>query len=395
MSYRYRVSPTPKQASLLVRHCADARYVWNLALEQANLYRTGQPTPNGAQRMRQLADARQDSWLGEGSSSVQQAALRDFDQALRNWWTGSHRRPTWRRKDLHEGFCIRDVNVRKLNRRWAEVTVPKAGRVQFRLSRSLPAHGSARVTMDRVGRWHVSFTAPQAPVERSETGMAVGLDRGIAVTAAASDGRVFQCPTPTSGERARRARLQRRLARQQKGSNRRARTRLAIAKLTTRHADRRKDWVEKTSTTLVHEGDVIVLEDLRVRNMMRSATGTVEAPGVNVAQKRGLNRSISEHAWSMLARRITDKAEASDVDVVLVPAPGTSQTCSKCGYRHADNRRSQAEFRCGSCGYEDNADLNAAVNIRAAGLAVLARGGADSSRADEPRTPRKERGHAA
>ena len=374
-------------------HCAHARAVWNLALEQANLYRPHWgATPNAAVRQRQLAEARKVSWLGEGSSSVQQQALRDFDQALKNWWGGTHRRPTWRRKYVHEGFVVRDVAVRKLNRWWAEVAIPKLGPVKFRLSRPMPVeYGMGRVTFDRQGRWHVSFAAPQAPVVREPPGAVVGLDRGITVTVFTSDGDQLGCPTPSQGERARRARLQRRMARQKKGSNRRQRTRGAIAKLTGKQADRRKNWVEQTSTRLVREYDAIVLEDLKVKNMVRSAAGTVDHPGTKVAQKRGLNRSIHEAAWSMLAMRIDHKAAASGVVVVKVPAPGTSQTCHECGHRSPDNRTSQAGFQCVECGHQANADWNASRNIRAAGLAVLARGAAGVGRGDEARTPERVR----
>src|SRR5687768_18450382 len=98
MAFRYRLYPSPNQAEGCERHCADARFVWNLALEQANAWRYGRrPAPGSAERFRQLAEARRAfEWLGRGSSSVQQQALRDFDQAQRNWWTGSHRRPRWR-----------------------------------------------------------------------------------------------------------------------------------------------------------------------------------------------------------------------------------------------------------------------------------------------------------
>ena len=107
MAFRYRLRPDVSQLPGCERHCADARFVWNLALEQANWWRPGRgPTPGSAERHRQLAEARAGSWLGTGSSSVQQQALRDFDQALRNWWTGTHRRPRWRKEGVDEGFCI-------------------------------------------------------------------------------------------------------------------------------------------------------------------------------------------------------------------------------------------------------------------------------------------------
>ena len=388
MSNRYRLYPDPSQLSTLSRHCADARYVWNLALEQANCYRPGRPTPGAAQRSRQLAEARKDTWLGHGSSSVQQQALRDFDQALRNWWAGTHRRPRWRKAGLDEGFCVRDVKVQRFNRRWATLQVPKLGPVRFRLSRRLPAgHGMARVTSDRSGRWHVSFSSPQPVFDRIPTGRAVGLDAGVVATLITSEGQLLHAPGLRVGETRRLRRLQRKLARQEKGSKRRAATKAAIAGLKAREADRRRDFVEQTTTTLVRSFDLIAIEDLAVKNMIRSARGTPEAPGINVAAKRGLNRAISIQGWSMLRRRLTDKAATCSVTVVAVNPAHTSQRCAACGHTSADNRKNQAVFGCRACGHEANADVNAAVNILAAGLAVTARGGTSRSQGpNETRT---------
>jgi putative transposase len=146
-------------------------------------------TPGSAGRLRQLAEARRGSWLGQGSSTVQQQALRDFDRALKNWWGGSHRRPRWRQAGIDEGFCGRDVTVIRLNRRWATISVAKLGPVRFRLSRPLPeAFGMARITRDRAGRWPVSFTAPQPVLERTTTGRSIGLDAGVVATLTGSNG---------------------------------------------------------------------------------------------------------------------------------------------------------------------------------------------------------------
>jgi transposase len=402
MAHRYRLAPTPEQEIVLTRHCADARYVWNLALEQANLYRVERgPTPSAGLRQRQLAEARKATWLGEGSSTVQQQALRDFDQAMRNWWGGSHRRPTWRKAGLNEGFCVRDVSVQKLNRKWAQVHVPKLGSVRFRLSRPMPAeHGMARITLDRSGRWHVSFNAPQPTFERVSTGRKVGIDLGIArsittsdphhrVPAGATDaerrsrrrtldGTPLDMPLLlTPGEAQRKRRLQRQMARQQKGSHRRARTKHAIAALSAREADRRRDWTEKVTTGLVRDYDFIAHEDLRPKNMSRSAKGTIESPGTNVAAKRSLNRSILSQNWGTTITRLGDKAAASPppCEVVAVDPRGSSQECSECHHRARENRKSQAVFHCVSCGHAEHADDNASKNILAAGLAVAGRGG--------------------
>jgi putative transposase len=262
--------------------------------------------------------------------------------------------------------------------------------VRFRWTRALPDGAkSARITRDRAGRWFVSVVAAQPVFQREATGAVVGLDFGVTHTVTSSDGAFYDMPDLLSpGEPQRLRRLQRRQARQQKGSNRRARTKTAIARLKARQTDRRKDWVEQTSTRLVAGYDHIALENLQVRNMLRSAKGTLTAPGVNVAQKRGLNRVISNAAWGMLRTRIEQKAAAatSPVLVVAVDPAHTSQRCAACGHTAPQNRESQANFGCRSCGHTANADVNAAHNINAAGLAVTARGGTPHQGPDETRT---------
>ena len=271
--------------------------------------------------------------------------------------------------------------VRKLSRKWGEVLVPKAGWVKFRITKAfseIEASSSARVTLDRSGRWHVSFTQPQPELVREQTGVLIGLDMGIASTVTTSDGLHLQMPNLlSSGESQRKRRLQRKLSRQQKGSKRRNRTKLQIAKLSAREVDRRRDWIEKTTTELARDYDLIAIEDLKVKNMSRSAKGTRENPGKNVAQKRGLNRSIQSQAWSLFRKRLEDKVATatSPVLVIAVNPRFTSQICSQCGNTQAKNRKSQAVFACTTCKYEANADINAAHNILAAGLAVTGRGG--------------------
>ena len=367
-----------------MRHCADARFVWNLGLEQRSFWRRGMKSLSVYDQKRSLTEARQVyEWLRAGSSVVQQQALFDLDRAFRNWWSnpGHFRYPTWRRVGQHEGFYVRDLAVRRLNAKWAEVLVPKVGWVRFRLTRQfaqVEQASSARVTLDRAGRWHISFTTPQPSFKREATGSLAGIDLGIAKSVTTSDGIHLEMPALISpGESQRKRRLQRQLARQQKGSNRRARTRQALARLSAKESDRRKDWIEKTSTQMVRDHDLIVLEDLKVKNMTRSARGTLENPGKNVRQKTGLNRAISGQAWATFRRRLEDKAQAatSPVEVIVVNSAFTSQRCSTCGHTAKENRESQAVFLCQSCGHHEHADVNAAKNILAAGLAVTGRGG--------------------
>ena len=235
---------------------------------------------------------------------------------------------------------------------------------------------SYRVRMDRAGRWHVAFAAVPGPVPAPGTGEVVGIDRGVAVSAALSTGELLHCPGLAARERTRLRRLERTLARATRGSNRRGRVRHAIARLRARERDRRTDWAEKASTDIARRFDVIRVEDLKIGNMTRSAKGTRDNPGRNVRQKAGLNRGILGSGWGLLVRRLQDKAPGR---VEKVKPQYTSQRCSACGQADRDSRESQAVFRCTACGVAGHADVNAAISI-AAGHAVTARGGDGAAR---------------
>ena len=374
---RYRLVPSPAQETVLREHCGHARYVWNLAVEQHRHWRPGRTSaPGYLEQCRQLTAARAEHpWLAAGSQVVQQQALRDFAQALANYVRGTHDRPSWRKVGRDEGFrvvAVRPSHVRRLSRRVGEVRVPKAGWVRFRWSRAVPPEvKSYRVTLDRAGRWHIAFAVIPEPIAGPGNGQTVGIDRGVAVSAALSTGEMLTAPGLSARRNKRLRRLQRSLARAKRGSNRRAGVKLTVARLRAREADARKDWAEKASTDIARRFDMIRVEDLRIRNMTRSAKGTAGAPGQNVRQKAGLNREILRSGWGLLARRLEDKAPGR---VEKIRPAFTSQRCSACGHVDAESRESQARFVCTACGFADHADVNAARNI-AAGHAVTARGG--------------------
>jgi putative transposase len=373
---RFRLLPVSEQEEALLAHCRDARYVWNLAVQQQQHWQPGRKAPGYIEQAAQLTEARAEyGWLAAGSQTVQQQALRDFAQAMRNFFTGTHGRPKWRKADVHEGFrqvAVKPRHVERLNRRFGRVWVPKVGWVRFSMSRPVPPGvKSYRVTRDRAGRWHVAFAHVPDPTAGPGDRSVVGIDRGVVVSAALSTGELLHVPGLSPGEAKRLKVLQRRLARARRGSNRRARTKLTIANLKAREADRRKDWVEKATTDIARRFDTIRIEALDVRAMTRAARGTFEQPGVRVAQKRGLNRAISRSGWGLLAARLQDKAHGR---VEQIPAAYTSQRCSACGHVAPGNRKSQAVFECEVCtAGRCNTDVNAARNI-AAGRAVTARG---------------------
>lgn len=388
---RYRLVPTAVQEAALLVQCAHARFVWNLAVEQQACWRPGRVSaPGYVAQARQLTEARAESeWLRAGSQMVQQQALRDFAQAMANYFAGTHRCPSWRKRGQHEGFrvvAMKPGHVRRLNRTRGQVWVPKVGWVRFRRSRPSPEAVSYRITRDRAGRWHVGFAVVPLPIPAPDNGTVVGVDRGVKAAVALSTGELSSPDGLRFKEAERLRRLQQRLARCQRGSNRRTRVKRQIAVLKARETDRRKDWVEKTSTRLAREVDLIRVEDLNIRGMTRSARGTLEQPGQNVAQKTGLNRGILAAGWGQLVTRLQHKANGR---VEKIPAAYTSQTCSVCGAVDAKARESQAVYACRSCRTTLHADVNAARNI-AAGRAVTARGDLDTSRSTK-REPQPSR----
>lgn len=383
----------------MLSHCAHARFVWNLAVEQHSHWRKGRKSaPGFAEQCRQLTDARRDStWLAAGNADVQQQALKDFAKAKNAKFTAGFGEPTWRKKYRHEGFRVigtdrvpefeadgtpklnaktgkqvmgRSVVVQKLNRRWAQVKVPGCGWVRFRLTRTeLPSAKTFRVTL-RNGQWYVAFAVIPDPVNAPGTGEVIGIDRGVKITAALSDGRTLNCPQLTVKERAQIRKHQRRAARAPKGSDRKTAEYAKVARLKAREADRRKDWCEKTSTMLARTYDLVRFEKLNIKTMTAKAkakpASDPDRPGQYLkngrAAKAGLNRSILAQGWGLLRQRTEHKAPGRVEDV---PAPYTSLRCSACGWIDKNSRKSQAEFVCSSCGFTCNADTNASINVAA------------------------------
>jgi len=250
------------------------------------------------------------------------------------------------------------------------VLVPKIGWVQFKRSRALAGCKSYRITSDPAGRWHVAFAVIPDSIPASGTGGVVGVDRGVAVAVALSTGEMTSSVRRSLKESERLLRLQRRLARAARGSNRRRKVKALVAGLKAKGGARRKDCVEKTSTDLACRFDVIRVETSTSKPLTASARGTVQNPGINVAAKIGLNRGILKSGWSLLVGRLEQKAPGR---VEKVKALRTRPRPNPCKHITSDSRKSQATFVCVACRHRANADVNAARNI-ATGHAVTARG---------------------
>lgn len=383
---RYLLALTPEQTVYAETVGGICRAVWNTGLEQRREYRRRGAWINYNEQARQMAEAKRDphcEWLSEAPSHVLQQTLRDLDKACRthgtfkvHWRSKAKPAPSFRFPDP------KHLAVRRLNRRWGEVRLPKFGWVRFRWTR--PIGGTicnATVSRDG-GRWYISFCVEDGVVAVAPNGKPpVGVDRGVKIAVATSDGGMFDRQAVTPGEAKRLKRLQQQLSRQKnKRSNRRKATRAKLTALNARIRDRRSDFNAQTAVRLVRAHGLVVVEDLKVRNMVKSAKGTIDAPGTNVRQKAGLNRSILGKGWGGLLLQLEHSARYHGATIVKVNPAYTSQTCHACKHIARDSRESQATFRCVACGHRDNADVNAAKNILAAGLAVTGRGDLGNAR---------------
>ncbi|MFF5209697.1 RNA-guided endonuclease InsQ/TnpB family protein [Streptosporangium sp. NPDC000396] len=321
-----------------------------------------------------------------------QQTLRDLERACATHGTFKVR---WRsRRTGPPSFRFpdpRQITVERVGRRWGRVRLPKLGWVRFRWTRPLGGVLRNATVRQDGGRWFVSFCVDDGRREADPNGKPpVGVDRGVTVAVATSGGWLRDRQVATPGERARGKRLQQQLARQQKGSARRAATRAKLTRLNARIRDRRTDFAAWTADRLTRAHGLVVVEDLKIGAMTASAKGTLTDPGKKVRQKAGLNRAILAKGWGGLLTTLEHKARYNGSRIVRVPPAYTSQTCAACGHRAPDNRESQAVFRCCACGHRDNADVNAAKNILAAGLAVTGRGDLAAGRSAKRQPPEDE-----
>lgn len=366
--YKYRLKTNRTTGPQFVRFAGACRFVWNkiLAINE-HRYCAGVPRLSYAEACELVAWWKQSEeygWLKEVHSQVLQQCLKDLERAYTNLFAGRTAPPRYRKKFLADSF--RYPQGFKLDGR--QVYLPMIGWVEFWDSR--PIEGIIKnVTVSRDGtHWCVSFQvemeidAPMHPATAS-----VGIDLGIATFAAQSDGTLHPPLNAYRKAEQKKARMQRRLAGRVKYSRNWKKQQRRIAQLDSRTAHCRHDSLHKLSTDISKNHAVIVLEDLQVRNLSRSAKGTVEEPGRNVAAKSGLNKSILDQGWGMFRRMLEYKQRWRGGAVIAVNPRYTSQTCPECGHVSKNNRPQQALFSCVACGYTYHADVVAARNILALG----------------------------
>jgi putative transposase len=373
--HKARLYPTPEQAIRLHEWSGHARFLWNLARDQRRWFKGF----GKASQCAELTRLREElPWFRDLPAQVSQQVIADLDLAWQRCYAGLSRAPAPKKRFKREAGMRfpQKFEVKRVSKRWGAVKLTKLGWIRFRWTRDL-AGTVKNVTVTRTGAgWDVAFcleARAQEPVKPNRL-PSVGVDRGVAMAFMTSAGEEYDTKTWTQGEKDRLLALERQKAIQKKGSGRFCDTCEKIAKLHHRATNRRHDFAHKVSSKLAKNHGLVVVEALQVRNMTKSAKGTVEEPGSKVAQKSGLNRSILDKGWGLVNDHLKYKCPLYGSVHVEVPARNTSLECSQCGHISKDNRKIQAVFLCVQCEYGDHADRNAAINIRRRGIAIVAGG---------------------
>ncbi len=381
----YRLLPGSRTNARKLAGIAGAcRFVWNyfLAKNKEEYKRAKEsdgkkPSVSFFSLGKQFTQLRKEvDWLSEYSFKIVRYSLKHQADAWQGFFKGVRKHPKFHsRYGKRPSFTIPE-NVKIKDGR---LFIPKVGWMQIRRKggNPYPDGRPIRATVKKVGRyWRVSVCYEIDALKRTENGVAVGVDLNtynVAWTDTTGERGMLDVPKLDKKE-IRIRRYQRKLARQQKGSNRRRVTKRKIAKWKRKQKNCRKNQAHQNSRFLANRAEALVREDLKLKNMTASAKGTAENPGKNVNAKAGLNRSMLNASHGRFNQYCDYKIET----VVGVNPRYTSQTCNACGHVDKSNRQTQCRFKCVSCGHADHADLNASANILASGIGAAGRGGAFS-----------------
>lgn len=358
--YKFRFYPTDQQRQSLAQLFGCVRVVWNDALaickDAAKL-----PSNNDLQKLviTQAKKTTEREWLATVSNIPLQQSVADLGVAYKNFFDSLKGKrkgkkvgsPRFKKKTGKQSARFR---IGGFSIKGKEVYLAKIGNVKPIWSRELPSNpSSVTLIKDAANRYFLSFVVEVEPVQVEAKNQSIGIDLGIKTFAVMSDGSKAESPNYSKQDRKIR-KLQKKLARQQKGSTRRNKTRIQIAKLHNRIADTRKDFLHKLSTKIVSENQTIVLEDLNVSGMVKN---------------RRLARSISLQGWREFRTLCEVKSEKFGRDFQTINRwEPTSQICSECGFRWGKIDLSIRSVLCLNCGTEQDRDENAARNIEMVGM---------------------------
>jgi putative transposase len=369
-AYKFRIYPNATQEELFRRTVGCCRLVYNLCLDQKTLERERSRPRKLSQfdQIKELTALKAEyAFLREVPHHPLVQTVMDLHKAFANFFEGRARSPTFRRKGQNDSFRYPDPKQIKIED--DRIFLPKAGWTKWMKHRPIVGTVKNATVSVVAGDWFVSIQVEHevalVPVNRGST---IGIDLGGVQPIVQSDGTILDMPRITKEERKRLATAQRTLARRTKGSRNRVKARLRVARLQAKLARRRKDALHKATTTIVKNHGVVVIEDLKVRQMTKTGRGTVEAPGILVQKRANQNRSLLDVSPRMIRSMLEYKAPWFGSRIIVVDPAETSQCCNACGTVDAESRISRSRFVCTNCGSVFDADVNAAKNILKLGI---------------------------
>ncbi|EKT4207845.1 transposase [Escherichia coli] len=357
-AFKFQLRPGGQQECEMRRFAGACRFVFNRALARQNEnHEAGNkyiPYGKMASWLVEWKNATETQWLKDSPSQPLQQSLKDLERAYKNFFRKRAAFPRFKKRGQNDAF--RYPQGVKLDQENSRIFLPKLGWMRYRNSRQVTGVVKNVTVSQSCGKWYISIqTESEVSTPAHPSASMVGLDAGVAKLATLSDGTVFEPVNSFQKNQKTLARLQRQLSRKVKFSNNWQKQKRKIQRLHSCIANIRRDYLHKVTTAVSKNHAMIVIEDLKVSNMSKSAAGTVSQPGRNVRAKSGLNRSILDQGWYEMHRQLEYKQLWRGGQVLAVPPAYTSQ-------------------RCAYCGHTANADVNGARNILAAGHAVLACG---------------------
>ena len=406
---RLKANPTKSQKIVLSQWMGCSRFIWDAKCNEELYYSTfaRKYYPIGTyapidQTTAQFKDKLLTPWLYKCPSQILRNSAVNWYQTYIKFIKGQCGKPKRKiksdRGSIHltrELFRF-EVCADGVTRLWIGSKTNNIGYLSFKKHGQFSLPNSLYIKKER-GNYFVSFCyentknnslfkseqahldyLKEASVDFLETHV-VGIDRGVTIPVQAGEN-AYDFSMAQKKKKGNLAcyikRSQRQLARQKKGSHRRERTKHRLAKYHGKVANTRKDFLHKTSRSVVNsQAKVIVFEDLKIANLTKKPKAKKDEAGRFIPNKAkaksGLNKSILDKGWSQLEVFIKYKAAHQGKAVFKIPAPYTSQECADCGHTHPDNRKNQATFICGHCGHFDNADRNASLVIKKRAIRLI------------------------
>jgi len=376
-AYKYELMPDGSQKRLMSRFAGSCRFVYNKALAlQKERYEAGQKKHGYAALCRLLTEWRHGAetpWLADSPTHPLQQSLKDLERAYANFFAKRADFPRFKRKGVRDSFRYPDAKQIKLDEANSRIFLPKLGWLRYRNSRDIQGTVCSATVSLRAGKWFVSIqTEREVPKPLPEANGAVGIDMGITCFATFSDGSYLVPLNSFKRHETALRKAQQSLSRKERFSNNWRKANRKVQRIHARIGNARHDYLHKTTSAISQNHAMVCIEDLQVRNMSKSAAGTVEQPGRNVKAKSELNKAILDQGWFEFRRQLQYKLDWNGGMLVAVPPQNTSRICPACGHVSKDNRQTQADFVCVECGYANNADVVGAINILRAGHVRLA-----------------------